>query len=123
MQSFENFHLDLEKKHQINNIARFGLVKINEMSHDYLERLFWIDDDMKNLFMGLFSEKFLQNTLFIFMGDHGHRLHSIRQTFIGKVEEKLPMYAMMIPNKIKNKEILENLHSNTQRKFLNNLKV
>ncbi|CAF1060233.1 unnamed protein product, partial [Brachionus calyciflorus] len=102
LKSFEKFNTDFEEKNQIKNIPRFGLVKVNEMSHDYLDRLFWIDDDIKNLFMNLFTEKFLNNTMVIFMGDHGHRFHPIRRNFIGKIEEKLPMFSIILPRKIKN---------------------
>ena len=48
----------------------FGLIKMNEMSHDYLERLFWIDDDLNKLLGDLFTESFLNNTLFIIMGNY-----------------------------------------------------
>jgi len=48
----------------------FGIVKVNEMSHDYLERLFWIDDDLLQLFKDIFTESFLDNTLFIVMGKY-----------------------------------------------------
>ena len=47
----------------------FGILKSNEMSHDYLERLFWIDGDLHSLFVNLITEKFLDNTLFIVMGE------------------------------------------------------
>lgn len=100
LKSLEKFNSDFEKDNNIANLPRFGILKINEMSHDYLERLFWIDNDILQLFKTLFTEKFLENTLFIFMGDHGHRLHAIRKNFIGKIEEKLPMFSIMMPKKV-----------------------
>jgi len=39
----------------------------------------------------------------IISGDHGHRFHSIRSTFIGKLEERLPFLGMMLPKKLHNK--------------------
>ena len=126
-----------------NKVSRFGIVKINEMSHDYLERLFWIDEDLKQLLENLFTESFLNNTLFFLMGktnnksillflnnsktiysvkigDHGHRFHNIRQTFIGKLEEKLPMFGMMVPQVLTNKNQLvrEHLRENTKSSIL-----
>ena len=47
----------------------FGIIKINEMSHDYLERLFWIDEDLNKLLEDLFTPSFLDNTMFIIMGN------------------------------------------------------
>jgi len=64
LREFEEFYSTKNS----NQIPRFGLVKVNEMSHDYLERLFWIDQDLENLLKSLFTEQFLNNTLFILMG-------------------------------------------------------
>ncbi len=98
-----------------NNLPRFGLIKLNEMSHDHLERIAWMDNDLKELLVKIFDEYFLENTLFVLMGDHGHRTHALRQTFVGKLEEKLPMFGMIVPKKlIHNKSIHENLSKNTK---------
>jgi phosphoglycerol transferase MdoB-like AlkP superfamily enzyme len=113
---FEQFVAKFENKLNVENIPRFGLFKMNEMSHDHLERLFLIDNDIKSLLVDLFTQKFLNNTLFILMGDHGHRQHTIRKTFIGKIEEKLPMFGMIVPRRIldNNKLVRENLMKNTK---------
>ena len=51
-----------------------------------------------------------------FMGDHGHRQHPIRQTLVGRIEEKLPLFSMLVPKVLLNEDsqILETLKSNTQ---------
>lgn len=97
----------------------FGFFKSNEMSHDYLERLFWIDDDLRALLQGIFTESFLNSTLLILMGDHGHRFHAIRPTFSGKLEQKLPFLSMLLPRKLTqhNPFLNDILKQNTQRKF------
>ncbi len=96
------------------------MVKVNEMSHDYLERLFWIDDDLVSLLTSLFKPKFLNNTFFIIMGDHGHRFHRIRETFNGKLEERLPMLGIMVPKAIvdNNPQVRKNLAQNTKSKSI-----
>jgi len=101
-----------------NGPNTFGIVKSNEMSHDYLERLFWIDNDLKALMKELLTETFLNNTLLVLMGDHGHRFHPIRHTFSGKVEEKLPFFSMMVPRRLLNKNpfLSDVLKQNTQSK-------
>lgn len=116
LKSFEDYHSKFEENNNITNIPRFGFVKINEMSHDYLDRLFWIDDDLVDFFKQLFTDKFLDNTLVIFAGDHGHRFHDIRKTFIGKIEEKLPMFSMMVPKSILSQNVIKNLKENTKSK-------
>ena len=90
------------------------------MSHDYLERLFWIDDDLLKLLRDLLTETFLRNTLFIIMGDHGHRQHRIRQTSVGKSEEKLPFFGMITPKLLleQNPFLYETLNKNTGGKFI-----
>ena len=105
------------------NQNHFGLLKVNELSHDYLEHLFWVDNDLENLFKDLLSDSFLENTLVIFMGDHGHRFHKIRQTFTGKAEEKLPLFSMLVPKRLLNKNrYLKNvLARNTQSKYTNKI--
>lgn len=102
----------------------FGLFKSNEMSHDYLERLFWIDNDLKRLFKTMFTEAFLDNTLFILMGDHGHRFHKIRQTFTGKLEVRLLALHMLIPRNLTERYPLLNgvLEQNSQSEYLIGLK-
>ena len=107
-----------EFQRELGNRTAFGIVKSNEMSHDYLERLFWIDEDLRKLLGDLFTERFLDRTLFIVMGDHGHRTHKIRQTYVGKVEEKLPFFGMMLPRIIlkKNPMLKEIIRNNTQSK-------
>lgn len=98
----------------------FGIFKSNEMSHDYLERLFWIDNDLKSLLEEILTDSFLDNTLFILMGDHGHRFHSIRHTANGKLEQKLPAFSMLLPRKLtkQNPYINDILNQNTKSKFI-----
>lgn len=75
----------------------FGIMKINEMSHDYLERSFWIDEDLLQFFRKLFDEKILQKTFLFFASDHGHRQHRLRLTRIGTFESKLPFFSVLPP--------------------------
>jgi len=90
------------------------------MSHDYLERLFWIENDLKALLQDLFTESFLNNTLLFIMGDHGHRFHPIRHTFSGKIEERLPFFSMMAPKTLlkKNPFLSTVLKTNSKSKYL-----
>ncbi len=103
----------------------FGIIKSNEMSHDYLERLFWVDNDLREVLKDLLTETFLNKTLLFVMGDHGHRFHPIRHTFNGKVEEKLPFFSMMVPKiLLKNNPFLKRvLKVNSQSKHLSDLLI
>jgi hypothetical protein len=102
----------------VADVPRFGIIKLNEMSHDIMERIFWIDQDLLQLLYDLFNiEGFTENTLFILMGDHGHRFHEIRKTPIGKLEEKLPMFSMVVPERLLNNQIRRILSENTKSKI------
>ncbi|CAF4227993.1 unnamed protein product, partial [Rotaria sp. Silwood2] len=100
--------------HQTSNYPTFGILKINEMSHDYLERLFWIDKDLEKFFQDLYQQNLLDNTIFILCGDHGHRQHRLRLTRIGSFEVKLPFFSMLLPQSFKNDfpKAIENIEKN-----------
>ncbi|CAF1260831.1 unnamed protein product [Rotaria sordida] len=102
--------------HQTINYPTFGILKINEMSHDYLERLFWIDNDLEKFFQNLYQKHLLNNTIFIFCGDHGHRQHRLRLTRIGSFEVKLPFFSILLPQLFKEKfpKAIKNIEKNQQ---------
>ena len=64
-----------------------------------------------------FSQKF--NSIFL-IGDHGHRLHPIRQTYAGILEHRLPFLGMMVPRLLlsKNKLLATTLKLNTLSKII-----
>ena len=95
-------------------LPTFGILKMNEMSHDYLERLFWIDRDLKAFFKTLHQDHLLDNTILIFCGDHGHRQHQLRLTRVGSFEVKLPFFSMLLPQAFKSEYPLavRNLENN-----------
>ncbi|CAM4906778.1 unnamed protein product [Rotaria socialis] len=100
--------------HKTLDYPTFGIMKMNEMSHDYLERLFWIDYDLKSFFENLVQKNLLNNTILIFCGDHGHRQHRIRLTRIGGFEVKLPFYSMLFPKSFDKQfpQAMKNLRDN-----------
>ena len=109
----------LQVHHQTPNYPTFGIMKMNEMSHDYLERLFWIDYDLKNFFENLFQEQLLNNTIVIFSGDHGHRQHRLRLTRIGSYEVKLPFFSVLLPPSFKQQfpQATQNMKNNEKSQF------
>ena len=46
----------------------FAYTMMNEMSHDILDRLFWIDDDLLKYLKDILTPSFLENTLVMIMG-------------------------------------------------------
>lgn len=104
--------------HRSLDYPTFGIMKLNEMSHDYLERLFWIDSDLKHFFQDLVDRHLLDNTIVIFCGDHGHRQHPLRLTRIGSFEVKLPFFSMLLPKTFQQHfpQAVDNLEQNLDSK-------
>ena len=59
----------------------------------------------------------LNNTLLIFFRDHGARIDKIRNTFLGRIEDRMPVLAMYLPDHIKQRypEIHKSMQNNTRR--------
>ena len=82
-----------------------------------------INDVQKNerflmaLFQDLKSNGHLNNTLVIVMGDHGLRYGTVRTQVQGKLEERLPLFAVLTPPWFKSKYpgIIKNLNKNRER--------
>lgn len=69
-------------------------------SYNYVESL---DDHFVEHFGNLYKEGRFQNTFLIIMGDHGRRFGAVRQTQSGRLEEKLPFFAIVPPPWFKKK--------------------
>ncbi|KAI6186312.1 hypothetical protein M3Y98_00119500 [Aphelenchoides besseyi] len=59
----------------------------------------------------------LNNTVLLISGDHGQRIHPIKHTYYGKIEERMPLAAIYIPQKLRNwrPEWFRKLIKNTNR--------
>lgn len=79
---------------------RFGFTLISDITHDgdYLKTA---DDDMVHLLKSFEADGILKNTLLIVMADHGSRYERVRMTYQGKIEERLPFMAILLPEKLK----------------------
>ncbi|XP_050306876.1 uncharacterized protein LOC126743706 isoform X2 [Anthonomus grandis grandis] len=75
----------------------FGFFWGNSLSHDYLNRPSMGDPDYHQLFKELNETGSLNNTVLIFMSDHGIRWGDIRKTYQGQMEERLPFVIMKFP--------------------------
>ena len=73
--------------------------------------------DLLVLLKDLNSKNVLNNTVLILMGDHGVRWGKVRETIQGKLEERMPFFAMTFPKwfKAKFSGIDKNLQKNGNR--------
>lgn len=98
-----------------SNINVFEFSFHAELSHDSINLIGVIDDDLTAWLKKLKTSHILDNTIFILMSDHGNRFAEIRNTLQGKLEERLPFFSFTFPQKFKQ------LFPTQYRNFVNNL--
>ncbi|XP_063415274.1 uncharacterized protein LOC134697144 isoform X1 [Mytilus trossulus] len=91
---------------------KFGLSWLTEIGHDYMNFLEHADDDIEQMIQYFYNEGLFKNTIFILFGDHGPRTDEIRNTAIGRIEERMPLLSIIIPKQIKN--TYPHIHTNLQ---------
>lgn len=91
----------------------FALVYLSRITHDYIEGAGTIDDSIHKFLDDLHSEGHLTNTVVLLFSDHGMRYGEIRNTYIGKLEERLPLLNILLPKTF----------SETHGKYMNNLEI
>uniref|UniRef100_A0AC34F682 Uncharacterized protein n=1 Tax=Panagrolaimus sp. ES5 TaxID=591445 RepID=A0AC34F682_9BILA len=79
----------------------FALNWLTELGHDWLEQVSIGDLDISEFFKG--QHKNLKDSFVIVFADHGHRFDPIRQSMIGRIEERMPFFSISIPENIKQK--------------------
>jgi membrane-anchored protein YejM (alkaline phosphatase superfamily) len=71
-----------------------------------------IDKDLQAYLERLKSNGALNNTMLLVMGDHGNRFDAIRNTVIGRIEERMPYLAVMLPKALEH--FKDNLKTNAE---------
>lgn len=95
----------------------FAFVYLSRMTHDYIQGAGSIDDLVHTFFRGLYNGGFLRTTVVIVFSDHGMRFGEIRNTYIGKLEERLPLVNVIVPEMFskEHSEFMKHLTINTRR--------
>ncbi|XP_065336669.1 uncharacterized protein LOC135937446, partial [Cloeon dipterum] len=92
-----NYTRDFAVKMQKEGRAFFSLTFSTPLSHDYINSVQVADDDLLKLLQDLEMHNIFNNTVVLIMGDHGNRFGDARRTAIGRVEDRMPNLAIMIP--------------------------
>ncbi|KIH50608.1 hypothetical protein ANCDUO_19311, partial [Ancylostoma duodenale] len=77
---------------------KFALNWLTEVGHDYLNTINVADEDFADFLRKHYDD--LKESFFFVLSDHGHRFDPIRQTRIGRIEERFPFFSMHVPNSI-----------------------
>uniref|UniRef100_T1GLZ0 Sulfatase N-terminal domain-containing protein n=1 Tax=Megaselia scalaris TaxID=36166 RepID=T1GLZ0_MEGSC len=96
----------------------FGLFWANSFSHDDPNLAFIMDERISKYMGQLEEEGIMEESVILFLADHGLRFGAARHTEVGGYEENLPMLNIWIPPKLRTPEILENIRAN-QKKLIN----
>ena len=96
---------------------KFSFTWLNELGHDFVNFFELGDNDFMEFIQWMHSEGHLDKSVLIFMGDHGSRVDEIRNTYIGRIEDRMPFLSIVIPEKLKKKypHIHENLSKNQEK--------
>lgn len=94
----------------------FGFFWTNSVSHNDVNGISSLDMDLYNMFVKLDKQGSFNDTMIIFLSDHGMRWGDIRNTFIGWYEERLPFIYLRIPEWFKqNNDVSQALKINENR--------
>ncbi|XP_054717448.1 uncharacterized protein LOC129226843 [Uloborus diversus] len=101
----------------MNNRAFFAFNFISTMSHDELNTVGFSDYPTSKLLHSLWKAGTFNKTVLIFFSDHGIRFGKIRETYIGKFEERMPFIYIHLPDSFlsKNPHVATNLRVNQER--------
>ncbi|KAJ8983427.1 hypothetical protein NQ317_005892 [Molorchus minor] len=107
----------LEYIKKFKQFAIFWLLLGASLSHDFLNKPSLGDDDYYAFFKALKKEGHLESTALFFISDHGIRWGDIRQTYQGRMEERLPFVILYLPKwyKEQNHRAYKNLERNVRR--------
>jgi len=99
------------------NQPKFSFIFHSQYSHDSNNRLPYGDDELLEFLQLMYKRGYFDNTVFIVMSDHGARFSSLRKTYQGKLEERLPFLSIRMPLKFQEKypHLMYNLRLNSHR--------
>ncbi|KAJ8730004.1 hypothetical protein PYW07_017042 [Mythimna separata] len=80
---------------------KFSLTFIADICHDSFNQIATADESVLWLLETLEARRVFEDTLVLVMGDHGSRFAGVRATYQGKLEERLPLMAIFLPEKLK----------------------
>lgn len=95
----------------------FALTFITKITHDDVNGVGHVDETYEAFFEKLQKESLMNNTMLFYFSDHGMRYGGIRNTYVGKLEERLPFLYVIAPNWLHKKypNVIKHLRSNSRR--------
>ncbi|XP_063447885.1 uncharacterized protein LOC134727434 [Mytilus trossulus] len=103
--------------YNLRNERYFSFNIHSRNTHSYLDGLAGIDNLTLDTISKLYENNLLNNTFMALFGEHGLRFGKVGKTFIGHLEERLPMMFLYLPEWFRNKysNHVTNLKTNSRR--------
>lgn len=115
LQSMFNWMRDLYDMYPSQ--PKFSFLFHSQYSHDSNNNLPYGDDELVEFLKFMNEHGYFDKTMLIVMSDHGARFSSLRMTYQGKLEERLPFLSIRMPKKFQEDypQIMSNLRANSHR--------
>lgn len=96
---------------------KFALSWISTLAHRDPNYLMHADDKLKEFFEWTNTSGHLNNSVLLFLSDHGSNINAIRNTAIGRIGERMPLFVIVLPPHLKQKypHLDENLRKNKEK--------
>ena len=90
---------------------------ITRLTHDGINKVGAADEPYYQFLTNIQKKGHLRNSVLIFFSDHGMRFGSIRETYVGKLEERLPFMLLVFPTWFPKEypKLYRNLQTNRRR--------
>jgi hypothetical protein len=83
---------------KFKSLPYFAFTFLTRLTHDYLAATRKADAIYLKFFEDISRDATLNKTVLFFLSDHGIRFGAIRQTSVGKLEERLPFMFLIFPD-------------------------
>lgn len=95
----------------------FAYVWLSEIPHNKFNSVGFLDWALHRHIERLHNDGVLNNTVLVFLSDHGMRFDKIRATFLGKYEDRMPFSFVMMPKGLceQQPKLCENVKYNSAR--------
>ncbi|XP_075745390.1 uncharacterized protein LOC119176401 [Rhipicephalus microplus] len=101
----------------LGNRSYFTYTWISDVTHDNFNSAGFADEPFLRAFQRLNASGVMDKSIVVFLSDHGMRYGPIRQTLIGKYEDRMPFVFLMLPREFRRKypQVVKNLKINQRR--------